>query len=52
MRAVRVRFAREETERSRKRREASSLHRHSLSARDPWIELDLHDAKASGSVEI
>lgn len=36
---IRPRFAREETEQSRKRREASSQHRQKLADQDPWIPL-------------
>uniref|UniRef100_A0A914WZC4 DNA-directed RNA polymerase III subunit RPC5 C-terminal domain-containing protein n=1 Tax=Plectus sambesii TaxID=2011161 RepID=A0A914WZC4_9BILA len=36
---IRPRFAREETEQSRKRREASSQHRQKLADEDPWIAL-------------
>ncbi|KAJ1354554.1 hypothetical protein KIN20_011536 [Parelaphostrongylus tenuis] len=39
---VRVKFARLETERQKKRREASALHREKLIANDSWIPMDVH----------
>ncbi|WKX99274.1 hypothetical protein Q1695_014280 [Nippostrongylus brasiliensis] len=39
---VRVKFARPETERQKKRREASALHREKLIASDSWIPMDVH----------
>lgn len=39
---IRVKFARPETERQKKRREASALHREKLIASDSWIPLEVH----------
>ncbi|KAK5964232.1 Sin protein region [Trichostrongylus colubriformis] len=39
---VRVKFTRPETERQKKRREASALHREKLIASDSWIPMDVH----------
>uniref|UniRef100_A0A7I4Z6U9 DNA-directed RNA polymerase III subunit RPC5 n=1 Tax=Haemonchus contortus TaxID=6289 RepID=A0A7I4Z6U9_HAECO len=39
---IRVKFVRPETERQKKRREASALHREKLIASDSWIPMDVH----------
>ncbi|KAK6739969.1 hypothetical protein RB195_008443 [Necator americanus] len=39
---IRVKFSRPETERQKKRREASALHREKLIASDSWIPMEVH----------
>uniref|UniRef100_A0A0K0D6C2 PET domain-containing protein n=1 Tax=Angiostrongylus cantonensis TaxID=6313 RepID=A0A0K0D6C2_ANGCA len=39
---IRVKFARLETERQKKRREASALYREKLIASDSWIPMEVH----------
>lgn len=39
---IRVRFARPETEKQKKRREESAFHRSKVIEQDPWISLEIH----------
>ncbi|VDM36744.1 unnamed protein product [Toxocara canis] len=48
---IRVRFLRPETEKQKKRREESSLHRSKLIEQDPWIPLEIHSQMESVSRE-
>ncbi|KHJ89011.1 hypothetical protein OESDEN_11178 [Oesophagostomum dentatum] len=47
---IRVKFSRPETERQKKRREASALHREKLIASDSWIPLEVHLKEVSFSL--
>ncbi|PAV63263.1 hypothetical protein WR25_21557 [Diploscapter pachys] len=40
--AIRVKFSKPETERQKKRREASALHRERLIASDVWVDMQVH----------
>ncbi|VDK24980.1 unnamed protein product [Anisakis simplex] len=46
---LRVRFLKPETEKQKKRREESSLHRSKLIEKDPWIPLEIHSELESVS---
>ncbi|CAB3401978.1 unnamed protein product [Caenorhabditis bovis] len=51
---IRVKFSRPETERQKKRREASALHREKVIASDVWIPMEVNlkeDAKAQQKIE-
>lgn len=49
---IRVRFLRAETEKQKKRREESSLHRSKLIEQDPWIPLEIHSQKVRYKVVV
>uniref|UniRef100_A0A158R4N0 DNA-directed RNA polymerase III subunit RPC5 n=1 Tax=Syphacia muris TaxID=451379 RepID=A0A158R4N0_9BILA len=48
---IRVRYARPETERQKKRREESALHRSKIIEQDPWISLNVHNKEDSETLE-
>ncbi|EYC21348.1 hypothetical protein Y032_0019g3767 [Ancylostoma ceylanicum] len=48
---IRVKFSRPETEKQKKRREASALHREKLIASDSWIPMEVHLKEVSHTID-